>query len=128
MFRNDAHRLSMNLPSHLERLDDGKLHSLYKFNERTGTYDVDYDYIRAIKKRYPDLHGVVSKIIPTDFPKTINVSYNQNPLTGSVVANDFITMNGGFGNYTFNPSRVEQLPSGGYRTDSPITFTDTWDV
>ena len=128
MFRNDAHRLSMNLPSHLERLDDGKLHSLYKFNKRTGTYDVDYDYIRAIKKRYPDLHGVVSRMLPTDFPKTVSLTSDQNPLTGSVVANDYITMNGGFGNYTFNPSRVEQLPSGGYRTDSPITFTDTWDV
>lgn len=128
MFRNDAHRLSMNLPSHLERLDDGKLHSLYKLNKSTGTYDVDYDYIRAIKEKYPDTHGVIQNLMPTDFPKIIRTTADQNPLTGSIVATDLITMNGGFGNYTFNPNNVVQLTDDIYVTDGPITFTDTWDV
>lgn len=128
IFRNDAHRLSMGLKPHQELLSDGKMHSLY-VKKPSGKYDVDWDYIRHVKKQYPDKD--ISKNIPTDFPNS--VKYYGDPSTGQVVANDLITLNGGFANYKFlNPRNLKAVKPAPlfpthYSTGN-VLFTDTWDV
>ena len=133
-FRNDAHRLSMGLKPHQEILADGKPHSLY-IEKGNGKYDVDWDYIRHVKQNYSDADGRMAAMLPTDFPAALPYDIGT-PLNGSVVANDRITMNGGYGTYTFNPNKVyvSQLPNSAgakaprYFSTGDVKFTDTWDV
>lgn len=135
VFRNDAHRLSMGLKPHQELLPDGKQHSLY-IKKSNGNYDVDWDYIRHVKQKYSDADGRAQSLIPTDFP--IHVSYinGTSPANGSVVANDRITLNGGFGTYNFNPNKlypaspitIDQRRTPTHFSIGDVTFTDTWDI
>lgn len=137
MFRNDAHRLSMGLEPHQELLPDGKLHSLY-IKKPNGNYDVDWDYIRHIKQNYSDTDGRVQALIPTDFPNSVRYIEGTSPAKGSVVSNDKITLNGGFGTYSFNPNKINSIDPSFYPnvnrelpthvSTGDVTFTDTWDV
>ncbi len=137
MFRNDAHRLSMGLGPHQELLPDGKLHSLY-IEKPNGNYDIDWDYIRHIKQNYSDTDGRAQALIPTDFPNSVRYIEGTSPSNGSVVSNDRITMNGGFGTYSFNPNKINSIDPSFYPNVSrelpthvstgDVTFTDTWDV
>lgn len=137
VFRNDAHRLSMGLKPHKELLPDGKYHTLY-VEKPNGNYDVDWDYIRHIKQHYADTDGRAQAFIPTDFPKSRRYIEGTSPSNGSVVSNDRITLNGGFGTYSFNPDKLypidpstphnpgRELPT--HFSTGDVTFTDTWDV
>ena len=141
VFRNDAHRLSMNLPARQELLPDGKYHSLY-IKKDDGTYDVDLDYINYVKTHYTNHDGLISEQMLTKdgFPDKVNY-ISGDPNTGSVVANDLITLNGGFGSYSFdtNPLNLyivnkskypdvnpDDIPN--FITDGDVTFTDKWDI
>ena len=135
VFRNDAHRLSMGLEPHKELLPDGKMHSLY-IKKSNGNYDVDWDYIRHIKQNYSDTDGRAKLYMPTDFPTDMEYIAGTSPTNGRVVANDRITMNGGFGSYILNPNKVyETGPISNVFSKMPthfstgdVTFMDTWDV
>ena len=135
VFRNDAHRLSMGLKPHQELLPDGKQHSLYT-KKSNGNYDVDWDYIRHVKQKYSDADGRAQSFIPTDFPTRVTYINGTSPANGSVVANDKITLNGGYGTYTFNPNKLypvspltinQRIPPTHFSTGD-VTFTDTWNV
>ncbi len=137
MFRNDAHRLSMGLDPHQELLPDGKWHSLY-VKKTNGNYDVDWDYIRYIKRNNSNADGRAEAFLPTDFPESIRYVEGASPSDGRVVANDRITINGGYGAYIFNPNKVHSIdspchPNVGrelptHFSTGDVTFMDTWDV
>lgn len=136
VFRNDAHRLSMGLKPHQELLPDGKMHTLY-VEKSNGKYDVDWDYIRHVKQKYSDIDGRAQSFIPTDFPRYVTYINGTSPTNGSVVANDRITLNGGFGTYSFNPDRLypaspiaidQRVSTPTHFSTGDVIFTDTWDV
>ncbi len=123
MFRNDAHRLSMNLPAHQETLPDGTKHSLF-IQQPNGTYSLDGDYIRFVKSKYLNNQTPIQK---EDFP--IVLDYYGDVKSGNIVANDKATTVGGWSNYLFNPSDARpSLPGYHFINGRNVIFRDIWNV
>ena len=137
--RDDAHRLSMELPPHEEILPDGTKHgtphTLYK-KQPDGTYDVDWNYRNFVFDNYKDGPEAINQMgyLPKDGPARLYY-YEEDPLNGSVVGNDKITGNGGFSGYypdpttTFNMENKFPRFGKGLRVSTGDTYMiDDWDV
>lgn len=146
VFRNDAQRLSMGLEPRKIYLDDGtglKPHSLYK-KIGENIYDVDPEYVDYVKQNYYNPTIGVDNFL-TAFPSLKDhsthrivhdhVQFGFQKRGNEIVANDPITMNGGFSNFKLpdgsvtvaNPNKFSLYK---YKTTSPsgTVMTDTYDI